>query len=143
MITVDSGSPADLGAIGSLLDAAGLPRDGIGAVPTDWFVARRGDRVVGAVAVERHGGDGLLRSLVVDETHRGSGIGSGLAAAAEQHAAGSGLGALYLLTETAEPFFARRGWQRIGRDAAPAAITASVEWATACGVSAVPMTLPA
>lgn len=139
---ISPGTPADLDAIRELLVAADLPVDGLGAVPTEWFVARGEAGPVAAVAVERHGDAGLLRSLVVDPDRRSQGIGSRLVAAAEAHGVAAGLTALYLLTDTAEGFFARRGWRRIGRDAAPPAIMASVEWATACGASAIPMMLP-
>jgi amino-acid N-acetyltransferase len=139
---VAAGTPAELAAIQALVRAAGLPEDGIGAVPTDWFVVRSDGGPIGAIGVEIHDGTGLLRSLVVDPAWRAQGIGSLLADAAEVHGDARGLASLYLLTDTAEGFFTRRGWRRIGRDAAPPAIMASVEWATACGESAVPMVRP-
>jgi len=108
-------------------------------VPTSLFVARDGGHVVGAVALERHGGDGLLRSLVVDPSRRGNGIGSGLTAAAEEEASRQGLGGVYLLTETARGFFAGRGYDTVTRDGAPEPVMASIEWSVACGETAVPM----
>ena len=138
-MTIDTADQADLEAVRGLLTDAGLPVDGLMQVPTSLFVARVGDQVVGAVALERHGPDGLLRSLVVDPAQRGAGIGSALADAAEREAARQGLAGVYLLTETAEGFFAGRGYDTIPRDGAPPPVTASVEWSVACGDSAVPM----
>ena len=108
-------------------------------MPTEFFVAREDDAIVGVAALESHEGHGLLRSVAVAEAHRGAGIGSALVDAAERHAGAAGLDGPYLLTETAADFFAGRGYSVIPRDGGPAPIMASVEWATACGESAVPM----
>jgi len=137
--TIESADRSDLPTIRELLVDAGLPVDGLFEVPTSLFVARDGDLVVGAVALERHGDDGLLRSLVVDPSQRGKGIGSGLAGAAEAAALRQGMEGVYLLTETAADFFARQGYEPIPRDGAPEAVMASIEWTVACGASAVPM----
>jgi len=45
----------------------------------------------------------------------------------------------WLLTETAESFFAGLGWARAAREDAPPAIAGSVEFATACPATAVAM----
>lgn len=141
MIRVDPGTASDLPDIRVLVADAGLPLDGLGVVPTDFFVAREDDAVVGTAALEHHSGHGLLRSVVVAESHRGSGIGTRLVAAAERAARDAGLAGIYLLTETAEDFFAARGYRVIARDAGPAAVMSSVEWSEACSVNAVPMSL--
>lgn len=111
-------------------------------VPTTFMVARNGDRIVAAGALERHGSDALLRSLVVAPEVRSSGIGSGIVAALERLADESGVAGVYLLTDTAARFFAQRGYPRIGRDDAPDAVQASVEWSVACDRSATPMARP-
>ena len=108
-------------------------------VPTTFMVARHGDQIVAAGALERHGSDALLRSLVVAPEVRSSGIGSGIVAALERLADENGVGGVYLLTDTAARFFAQRGYRRIGRDDAPEAVQASVEWSVACDKTAVPM----
>lgn len=142
MITVERATDADLSAIRDVVAAAGLPLDGLGDVPTDFIVARDDGRVVGTAALEHHGGHGLLRSVAVIETLRRGGVGSRLVDAAELSAREAGLAGVYLLTDTAEEFFAGRGYRVIARDAGPGAIMASVEWSEACGVSAVPMMAP-
>ncbi len=48
----------------------------------------------------------------------------------------------WLLTETAESFFAGIGWARASRDAAPAAVAASVEFTSACPATAIAMRRP-
>ncbi len=48
----------------------------------------------------------------------------------------------WLLTETADPFFAGLGWSRADRADAPAAVAASVEFASACPTTAIAMRRP-
>ena len=139
MVDVSLADSSELEAVRGLLRAADLPVDGLLEVPTSLFVARDGSRVVGAVALERHGEDGLLRSLVVDPSRRGDGIGSRLAGAAEEEASRQGMAGVYLLTETAREFFAGRGYDTVARDGAPEPVMASIEWTVACGETAVPM----
>jgi amino-acid N-acetyltransferase len=139
VITLDLASVRDLPSIRALLVSAGLPEAGLMEVPTTFMVARHGDRIVAAGALERHGSDALLRSLVVAPEVRSSGIGSGIVAALERLADENGVGGVYLLTDTAARFFAQRGYRRIGRDDAPEAVQASVEWSVACDKTAIPM----
>ena len=139
MVEIDRADSSHLPAVRALLVGAGLPVDGLMEVPTSVFVARDGARVVGAVALEHHGDDGLLRSLVVDFSRRQQGVGSQLAEAAEAEATRQGMAGVYLLTETAADFFTRREYRPIARDGAPGPVMASIEWAEACGESAVAM----
>jgi amino-acid N-acetyltransferase len=46
---------------------------------------------------------------------------------------------LYLLTETAETWFERRGYRTIERDAVPEPVRGSIELTTACSSTAVAM----
>lgn len=141
MITVEHVHGLVVPGFRSIVADAGLPLDGLGDVDTDLFVARQDDTPIGVAALEHHGPHGLLRSVAVVEGHRGRGIGSMLVAAAEAHARDTGVDGVFLLTDTAAAFFAERGYEVIARDAAPAAVMGSVEWAVACGETAVPMVL--
>ena len=78
----------------------------------------------------------LLRSLAVRDGERGRGIGEQLVGAIEARAAMLGLQQLVLLTETAAPFFARRGYVAITRDLAPPAVQHSAEFRSICPASA-------
>ncbi|HSM01472.1 MAG TPA: arsenic resistance N-acetyltransferase ArsN2 [Acidimicrobiia bacterium] len=139
MLQVEPAHDSDLETIVALLGEGGLPLDGLLEVPTAAFVARDGDRVVGAVALERHGEDGLLRSLIVHPGQRGKGIGTALVNSAEREASRLGLGAIYLLTETATTFFAGRGYRQVDRSGAPRTVMESVEWSVACADTATAM----
>lgn len=132
---------ADLEAVLALLAEAALPRDGVAEHFAGFLVARREGRVVAAVGLERYGPDALLRSLVVAPGHRGRGLGRALTERLVEAARGRGVRHLFLMTETAAPFFAARGFRRVGREEAAAAVGASVELTAVCPQSAVCMRL--
>ena len=128
----------ELPEVTALLGANGLPTADLS--PSIRFLGvRDGNGLEGVVGVERHGELGLLRSLAVRQDRRESGLGSALVLELERIAASEGVGALYLLTTTAERFFSRRGYSRVGRDAVPAAIRESSEFALVCPSSAAVM----
>jgi amino-acid N-acetyltransferase len=136
---IERAHPADLPAVDALVSAAGLPLDGVAAAFETGVVAREGDAIVGAAAVERYRAAGLLRSVVVAPERRGTGLGHELVVAAERLAHDEGVATLYLLTDTAIDWFPRLGYVVIPRDKAAAAVGSSVEFTTACAVSAVAM----
>ncbi len=136
MTTIELAVETDRSAIEGLLTGSGLPLDGLEiALPTA-LVARAGGAVVGCAAVEPYGRVGLLRSVCVDATLRGSGVGRLLVEVAERLAADRGIVELFLLTETAEGWFPRLGYLPTTRDAVPAVLTASAEFSGACPQSA-------
>jgi len=123
-------------AAAALLEANGLPAADL--TPDHmrhFFYAGAGEAPDGLVGIEIHGADALLRSLAVAAGCRAGGLGSALVSRAESHARAQGVRAIYLLTTTAEAFFARRGYARIGRDEAPAGIRATREFADICPTS--------
>jgi amino-acid N-acetyltransferase len=136
---IERASPADAPAVEALLATAGLPMEGAAAALGLGVVARDGDRVVGAAAVEPYGDAGLLRSVVVAEPLRGTGLGRELVAAAEALAWDAGIRELYLLTETAADWFPRLGYEVVDRERARAAVGGSIEFAMVCATTGVPM----
>lgn len=116
-----------------LLEAAALPAADIDDGLLEHFVAvRLHGAVAGIAGLEPHGRDGLLRSLVVRESIRGTGIGRDLVAEAERRAAALGIEMLYLLTNSATDYFRRLGFHECPRDTAPAAIRNTSEFSTLC-----------
>ncbi len=67
-------SPADAPVAEALLAAAGLPVDGAADALSLRIVARDGNEIVAAAAVERYGAAGPLRSVVVEDGRRGTGL---------------------------------------------------------------------
>lgn len=74
----------------------------------------------------------LLRSLVVCREMRGQGLGVQLTSAAEALASRSGVGAIYLLTTTADESFRARGYRILARSEAPAAIQSTTQFSALC-----------
>jgi amino-acid N-acetyltransferase len=136
---IDRARPDDVAGVEALLVAAGLPLDGAAEALSLGVVGRDGDRLVAASAIERYGTSGLLRSVVVAEDMRGTGLGREIVAAAEQLAREEGIGDLYLLTETAPDWFPRLGYEVVERPAAIEAVGASIEFTTVCRDTGVPM----
>jgi amino-acid N-acetyltransferase len=138
---VQAGGAGDRAAIHALLAAARLPVEDLDE-PADlgFWVVRDGRQVVGAVGLERYDAVGLLRSLVVAPEHRKRGLGLALVAALERDAQGAGIELLVLLTQTAEPFFARLGYSAVDRAYVPEEVKASAEFRSLCPASAICMT---
>lgn len=128
-----------LAAVKKLLEAAHLPFEDIDTHFENFIVAAVDGKPVGAVGVERHGCDGLLRSFVVDEAYRGGGIGKELLDRLTTLAGSLGISTLYLLTTSADGYFGRQGFSVMRREELPATIRQTREFASICPVSAVCM----
>jgi amino-acid N-acetyltransferase len=122
-----------------LLEENRLPREGLLPHLPTTLVARSGGRLVASAALEVYGDVALLRSLAVEEAHRGAGLGIRMTREALDLARRLGVSKVILLTETAEGFFAKQGFRRIAREAAPERVRSSVEFASVCPTSAVAM----
>lgn len=130
------GSRPSLGAAVKLLAAAQLPTEDLTAGHCEqFFFTGSPSEPTGLVGLELFGNVALLRSLVVAAGRRGTGEGAALLKHAEDHARAEGVLTLYLLTTTAESFFAKHGYQRSARESAPAAIRATREFAGICPAS--------
>lgn len=134
--------PHEAEAIRSLLRDSELPTDDLGTARIEFLVAVDDAGLVGVGGIEAYGEAGLLRSLAVRLDRRGDGVGARLVEALETHARRSALRELALLTTTAAPFFAARGYRQIGRDTMPAALQESAEFRALCPASAVCMSKP-
>lgn len=138
-MVIDAAVEADLPAVHRLLDAEHLPLAGVDGHVDTMVVAREGGDIVGAAAVELYADGALLRSVVVDSSVRGQGVGHQLAEAALSLATARGAHTAFLLTTTAERFFPKIGFERVSRGDVPASVQASVEFQSACPASAVVM----
>ena len=126
-----------LSAVARLLEASALPSVDLTEGHLEHFFAASGAGgvLVGLVGVEIYGREGLLRSLVVAAEQRGQGVGSLLVTHAENYAAARDVRRLYLLTTTAQEFFASRGYVSLDRQAAPPVIRATREFSDICPAS--------
>jgi amino-acid N-acetyltransferase len=118
----------DLEAIRALLAASLLPSRDIGLKNQRFIVARQGGRVVGCAGLEIYGHDGQVRSIAVDWTRRTAGLGTRLHDRLLHEAVLCGVHKLYVITATAEDFFARHGYARVKLEEVPGRIRASEEF---------------
>jgi len=130
----------DLDAVEGLLSANDLPLDGVKENLSGFIVAEEGGRIIGAVGLEKFGSIALLRSAVVSNEHRGSGVGRRLVEHILERAEKDGIEELFLLTTTAEDYFPRFGFTRTTRSTVPPAVKASAEFRGACPDTALVMT---
>lgn len=134
--------PGDRDRIADLLRRADLPYDDLDdALLSNFSVAEISGAVAGCAGVELHAPYGLLRSVAVEPDRRGCGVGQALAAERVAWAREQKLAALFLLTTTAAPFFARLGFEHVARASVPSEIQVSREFADLCPESATVMRL--
>lgn len=101
-----------------------------------FFLLRNRSEALGSVGLEIHGDCGLLRSLAVDEAHRGGGLGERLVRRIESHAGEQGIGEIYLLTTTAEDFFRGLGYAEVTRGEVPDPILQCKQFSGICPATA-------
>lgn len=137
-MSIRAATPADWSTINALLRSASLPVADLTAASTAMFaVYERDQQVLGAVALEpRDATTAMVRSLVVAPQSRRSGVGAALTAFIEAQARQRGLHGLYLLTDSADSFFANRGYERTDRSEAPASISSHEQFRSLCPASA-------
>ena len=140
-IEIRQATPEDLKGIKKFLIHYKLPVEGIDCENSVFVVAIQKEKIVGCAGVERYGSFGLLRSVSVSESLHGTGLGSKLTHHILQFATQQKMSTMYLLTETAEVFFKRKGFITVERRRVPDAIKASQEFSSLCPQSAVVMEL--
>ncbi len=131
-LLIETARTEDGPAIAALLRAAELPHEDFVPHVGHFIVARSGGEIVGAIGAEVYGEDALLRSFVVRAELRRMGLGARLVRELERAAAGWGVRRWWLLTTTAQAFFAKRGFRRVPRSEAPATIAATEEFRGLC-----------
>lgn len=138
-VELRTATPADLPEVLSLLDHARLPTAGVAEGFSHYVVAESQGQLVGAAGLEVYGASALLRSVVVEESWRGTGVGRRLIENALDEAKQRGIADVFLLTTTAEHYFPRFGFTCVSRDSAAAELQESAEFQGACPSSAVLM----
>jgi len=128
-------------AFRSLLRASELPADDLD-FSRDLLVGYyEGDELVGTGGLEIYDDYALLRSLSVRMGIRGKAVGSTITEYLLAEARTKKLKAVYLLTETAQGFFLKKGFRNVGRDAVPEEVKQSAEFSKLCSKSAAVMCL--
>ncbi len=118
----------DVRAIKSLLARYTLPRADLGRYVDHFLVAEVDGRIAGSAGLEVYGRAAVLRSVAVEESLRGSGLGTRLTEEALSLARRAGVRKLYLFTVDAVSFFERFGFRTLHLEQVDAAIQGSPEY---------------
>ncbi len=129
----------DLPHLIQLLQECSLPTDDVPGIVGDFWVAEVGGDVVGIIALEDLGEVGLLRSLAVTPRYRNRGMARVLCDRVLSSARERDMTDVYLLTTDADGYFDRHGFSVIDRDATPAEIKNTRQFAELCPDSAIVM----
>src|SRR5215212_6235039 len=111
----------------NLLKKNNLPTEDISDV-TKLFVLEDEQSVVGTIALEYSGAEGLLRILSVDEVKRNRHYGNELVDFIESYARQEGVKNLYLLTTTADTYFSKKDYKTVDRNSLPSYIIQTSEF---------------
>lgn len=107
----------------------GLPVQDLGASPISFYEVKTATgATVGWGGLEQYGNHAILRSVVVNSVLRGLGAGRTLVDALIHEATVQGLSHLWLLTQSADGFFAKLGFTPVPKETAPFAIQSSEEF---------------
>ena len=147
--TLRAATRDDLPAVQRLLAEAGLPTDDVADLfaehASDFVVAEHPaapGELVAVAGIEVCCDDALLRSVAVHPEWRRHGVGQEIVRHLVHAAEARGFRAMYLLTMTAEHYFPRFGFERVAREAVPAAVAATPQFHTLCPCTAVAMVRP-
>ncbi|WP_455141399.1 arsenic resistance N-acetyltransferase ArsN2 [Candidatus Hodarchaeum mangrovi] len=122
----------DLSNVLMLLKQVDLPIEGVKDHFQNFFISKEDKMILGCIGIEIYGRVGLLRSLAVHPSFQGRGLGQQLVKRIEEFSIEKGISNIYLLTETAEKFFLKLGYQFIPRDEADPNIKQSIEFTSLC-----------
>jgi len=131
--------PDDRPALETLLTALRLPTDDLPADLNGFLLAFDKGVLVGSIGIERVGACALLRSFAVRENYRKAGLGRQLYEMALHFARDARFSELWLITDSADTYFERQGFERIERSNVPKDIGATAQFTALCPSSAVVM----
>ena len=137
-LKIEGAKNRDYDAVVTLLEKTDLPPDEIELHMGNFLVIRhpepiRGSELlVGSVGLEIYEDSALLRSLAVHPDFQGTGFGSRVVESIIEVARGKGITRLFLLTDTAEDFFKKRGFVVVTRENVPDDMKQSIEFTTLC-----------
>jgi len=119
--------------IKSFLRENGLPDVGVDGCVENFVIAENENGSwIGVAGVEFYDESGLLRSVAVDKQFRGRGHGRTLVNAILRNAREKGIKTIYLLTEDADNYFKRLGFQIVDRKDVDDVVKTSLEFTEAC-----------
>ena len=138
---IRSAADEDYSSVQKLLEEVNLPVAGVKEHFRDFLVLVDDHQLIGTVGLEIYGPNALLRSMAVANEHQRKGHGKRLYDAVLQKARDRQSAEIYLLTETAESFFAAQGFERIDRELVDEGVQTAEEFRSICPSTATCMRL--
>ncbi|MHA2110185.1 MAG: arsenic resistance N-acetyltransferase ArsN2 [Candidatus Hodarchaeales archaeon] len=139
MLSTTKATKQDLEEVFTLLKLVDLPVEGVKEHFNDFFVVKKEKTIVGCVGIEIYENVGLLRSVALHPSFQGKGIGRQMVNKMEAYSVENRLDKIYLLTDTAESFFLKLGYNLIPREETDTRVKQSIEFKTLCPSSPVLM----
>lgn len=128
-VSVKPVAPRDLHSLRTVLLSEGLPVEDLMTAPISFFVASAENGApIGWGGLEIYGNEAILRSVVINSVLRGTGAGRMLVDCLIDEARIRGLKKLWLLSNNAENFFGKMGFNHAIRSEAPKEIQESEEF---------------
>ena len=134
-------NPSHLSDIEALLQKCGLPFEDCNEHLNNFYGITSGDRLCAIGALQIFGSVALLRSVAVHPDERGKGLAGLITRYLLGLARSEGITELYLLTESAEGYFARFEFCPVDRGTVPEAIKSTRQFTSLCPSSAQVMLL--
>lgn len=128
--------PKSLTDLQAFLQVNQLPFADVQLANSFYLLYEQDGELIGSVGLEWYDEHALLRSVAIAEKWRGKGLGKKLVADALKEATKEKKEGVFLLTETAAPFFLQLGFTDFDRQQTPKAIQSSSEFSHVCPASA-------
>ena len=132
MIQFHAATTEDLEEIIELLAENVLPSSDVHKHINHFFIAKKGDKVIGSIGLEVYNNHGLLRSLAVSKEYRNLNIGKELYSTLLSYSRKNRINTLHLLTTTAETYFKKLDFTLTDRNLAPESIKKTAEFSELC-----------
>ena len=131
----------NLTTIQALLRANQLPFEDCGDHLSNFVGIAKDDQIIATSGFEHIGQLALLRSVTVDPKFRGQGLAASLIANRLSQMRWLRVEAVYSLTETAQQYLSRFGFEIVDRDSLPPGIQTTQQCQSLCPASATAMRL--
>ena len=129
----------DYSRVCDLLQSENLPTIDLPKDLPHFFVKTDSEGIVGIVGLELYGGAALLRSMIVLPFYRNKGVASELIDELTLNAKKENVHSIFLITNTAEEFFNRKGFRKVERRNVDERVLQSQEFNGLCPASSAVM----
>ena len=138
-LIIQPATETDSHPIKKLLDDNDLPTSDLDQSNVHLFIGLIDSKMAGVIGIEKRNNVGLLRSLAVEDSFKGQGVGRELTLKLIDLCTSDNIEKLFLLTMTAKKYFEKFGFVEIDRVEVPDEIKQTREFKDICPASSVVM----